>query len=63
MEATYIRDGVWQIGNYVVFQLAVVQGWGVRMAGDEEYISTHPTRHAAELAVTRYQAADKRRAA
>lgn len=51
----FIRDGVWQMGDYVVFQLSVVQGWGVRMAGDEEYISTHPTRHAAELAVERYQ--------
>ena len=51
-----------QIGDYVVELPEPAAKWGVRMAGATEYISEHPTRHAAELAVQRYQAADKRRA-
>lgn len=62
MTATYLRDGAWQIGDYVIEQYEEGGTWAVRMAGTvDEDISTHPTRHAAELAVERYQAGDKRR--
>lgn len=52
-----------QIGNYVVeTDGQAVPTWCVRMAGAEEYISSHDTERAAEIAATRYDAADLRRA-
>jgi len=60
-----------QRGNYVICETVDVPAmrpnsrYGVRMAGAEpgEYISTHATVTEASNAITRYQAADKRRKA
>lgn len=51
-----------QIGDYVVELPNPRAEWGVRMAGDENYISHHNTKKDALAAVKKYQAADKRRA-
>lgn len=51
-----------QLGDYVI-ELPDPRGvWGVRMAGDDEYISQHDRKAEAVAAVKRYEAGDKRRA-
>jgi hypothetical protein len=52
-----------QIGDYVIELLHPRAFWRVRMAGAEETISDHNTQRDALVALKRYQAADKRRAA
>ena len=50
-----------QYGDYVI-ELKHPRGfWGVRMAGDEEYISEHNSKREAMAALKQYQQADKRR--
>ena len=52
-----------QVGNYVLELKTPRSMWGVRMAGDEEYISEHNTQKDARAAIKRYQTADRKRAA
>lgn len=58
---TMWRMNMNQIGDYVIVRRG--HHYGVRMAGAEEYISTHETEKEAKAAVGRYQVADRRRSA
>lgn len=51
-----------QVGDYVIeFRPGHAMPYGVRTAGDEEFISLHSGKRSARDAVTRYQTTDKRR--
>jgi hypothetical protein len=50
-----------QIGDYVLELPHPKDFWGVRMAGEEEYLSRHNRKAEAMTAIRKYQAADRRR--